>query len=308
MSRALGTAVGYAIDRRFGEPSDAVHPMIAMGNGLTRLESMLYRDRRSSGVAHVACAIGTATVLGQGVRLLVGPLASTTLTVAVCSSSKMLGSTALDVGTALQTGGIDEGRRQLRSLVGRDPSTLDEEEVSRAVVESVAENTVDGVTATLFWAVVGGPSAVLAHRVTNTLDAMVGHRNDRYRNFGWASARLDDALNWVPARLTAGAIALATPGRTGEVLSIVKRDGAKHPSPNGGRVEAAVAGALGITLGGVNDYGGTVEVRGPLGDGRAPEPSDIAPAVNVTRRASDLLVLFGLGIATSITVALRSLR
>lgn len=282
--------------------------MIAVGTGLTHLESVLYRDRRANGIAHVGCAIGTAVVVGHGLRVLLGPFVSTTLAVAICSSSQMLGSTALDVGTALETGGLDEGRRQLRSLVGRDPSMLDEAEISRAVVESVAENTVDGVTATLFWAFVGGAPAVLAHRVTNTLDAMVGHRNDRYRHFGWASARLDDALNWIPARLTAGAMAIVAARSTEEVLAVVRRDGAKHPSPNGGRVEAAAAAALGITLGGTNDYGGTVEVRGPLGNGRTAEPSDIRPAVELTRRASDLIALSVLGIATSITVAQRSRR
>lgn len=279
--------------------------MIAVGTGLKHLESALYQDRRANGVAHVGCALGFGLAIGQGLRLLLGPLGSTALTVAVCSSSKMLGATALDVGTALESEGLDEGRRQLRSLVGRDPSALDVEEISRAVIESVAENTVDGVTSTLFWAFVGGPPAVLAHRVTNTLDAMVGHRNDRYRNFGWASARLDDALNWLPARLTAGTMALVSSRPTSQVVAVVRRDGAKHPSPNGGRVEAAAAAALGITLGGSNDYGGTVEVRGPLGDGRAPQPGDIAPAVELTRRASDLLALFAVGIATSITVAQR---
>lgn len=308
VGRALGAAAGYAIDRTFGEPPNAVHPMVAVGNGLTHLEHSLYQDRRVNGAAHVACALGAAAVLGWGLRSLMGPFASTTLSVAVCSSSKMLGDTALDVAAALETEGLEEGRRQLRSLVGRDPSTLDETEISRAVVESVAENTVDGVTATLLGAVVGGPSAVLVHRVTNTLDAMVGHRNKRYQNFGWASARLDDALNWVPARLTAVAIAIAAPGRASHVLAVVKRDGAKHPSPNGGRVEAAVAGALDITLGGTNDYGGTLEVRGPLGNGRAPRRCDIAPAVNLTRRASDLIALAGVGLTALITVERRRRR
>lgn len=311
MRRALGAGLGYAIDRRFGEPPDAVHPMIAVGNRLGRLESMLYRDRRANGVAHALCAVGAASAVGIGLRRLLGPFASTALTVAVSSSSKMLGSMATEVAAALEEAAVeqvppeqdrlDAARHRLRSLVGRDTSMLDETQISRAVVESVAENTVDGVTATLFWAMVFGPPAVLAHRVTNTLDAMVGHRNERYQNFGWASARLDDVLNWLPARLTAGTIAVAATSSTRHVITVVRRDGAKHPSPNGGQVEAAVAGALGIELGGTNDYGGVLEVRGPLGDGRAPQPADIRAAVALTRRASDLVALFGLGIATSIT-------
>lgn len=302
-AKALGASLGYGIDRAFGEPPNAAHPMIAVGNGLTRMESALYRDDRRHGVAHVAGAVAAAALTGASLRRLLGPAASTVVAVAVCSSSKMLGSTALNVATAIEDTGIEEGRRQLHSLVGRDPSMLDEAEISRAVVESVAENTVDGVTATLFWAIVGGPQAVLIHRVTNTLDAMVGHRNNRYRNFGWASARLDDHLNWVPARLTAGLIALVAPVGASKVLAVVRRDGGKHPSPNGGRVEAAVAASLGITLGGVNDYGGEAEVRGPLGDGRAPQVADIGSAVALTRRASDLLALVALGIAASVTVA-----
>lgn len=301
-ARALGAVVGYAMDRALGEPPDAVHPLVAMGHGLSRLEAAIYQDSRRNGVLHTSIAVGATTIAGQILRTVAGPFAATAVAVAISSSSKMLGTTAIGVADALEIDGIEVGRHQLRSLVGRDPSRLDEQQISRAVVESVAENTVDGVTATLCWAVVGGPSAVLAHRVVNTLDAMVGHRNERYRNFGWASARLDDAMNWVPARLTAAAIAVSAPRTTSEVCAIVARDGAKHPSPNGGRVEAATAGALGITLGGVNDYGGHIETRGPLGDGRPPEVADIAAAVDLTRRASDLIALFALGIGALITV------
>lgn len=303
----LGAVAGYAVDRCFGEPPDAVHPMIAVGTGLTHLEAALYQDRRASGAAHLGVAIGAAALVGHGLRFLIGPTASTALTVAVCSSSKMLGSTALEVAAALMAGDLDDGRQRVRALVGRDPSALTEADISRAVVESIAENTVDGVTSTFLWAVAGGAPAVLVHRVTNTLDAMVGHRNERYLAFGWASARTDDVLNWVPARLTAAAIAAAS-SDPWHVLAIVRRDGAKHPSPNGGRVEAAAAASIGVTLGGINDYGGKFEVRGPLGDGRPPQPSDIETAVRLTRRASDLLGLFSLGIATSIIVAQRARR
>lgn len=302
-SHGFGVALGYLVDRAYGEPPNAVHPMIAVGHGLGRLEAIVYGRSRARGAAHLGVAVSSAVVVGRAASVAVGPTAATAAAVALASSSRMLTNTAVEVERTLHQGDLGDARQQLRSLVGRDPSKLDEAEISRAVIESVAENTVDGVTASLFWGLAGGAPAVLVHRVSNTLDAMVGHRNERYQDFGWASARADDFLNWVPARLTAGLIAVVSTRPTSEVLAIVGRDGGDHPSPNGGRVEAAVAGAIDVTLGGPNDYGGMVEVRGQLGDGRRPTPSDITAAVGVTRRASDLFALFALSIATCVTVA-----
>lgn len=202
----------------------------------------------------------------------------------------MLGDVANDVGDALVDGELDRARRDLRALVGRDATSLDEPEIARAVIESVAENTVDATTATLFWAVVGGAPLVIVHRMTNTLDAMVGHHNARYERFGWAAARLDDSLNWAPARLTALAIAATRPSRFMHTIAIVRRDAGQHPSPNGGRVEAAMAGAMGIELGGSNRYGDLIEHRGVLGDGRVPTGHDIAIAVRLTNGAIAILV------------------
>ncbi len=286
LARSMGTVVGFAVDRWLGEPPDAVHPLIAVGNGLIALEKLTYRADRRAGMAHVVIAGGSAFALGATLDRAIGPLVSSTLTAAVCSGGSMLLQAGSEVGEALEANDIDTARALLPSLVGRDPSNLDASEIARAVIESVAENTVDAVTATLFWGAIGGSPLMLMHRVVNTLDAMVGHRNERYQEFGWASARIDDLLNWVPARLTAAAIAVVAPTPTAEVWSIVRRDGADHPSPNGGQVEAAMAGALGITLGGANDYGGVVEVRGSLGDGPPAAPADIGKAITLASRAS----------------------
>src|SRR5262249_41107178 len=156
-----------------------------------------------------------------------------------------------------------------------------EKEVARAAVESVAENTVDAVVAPALWAALAGAPGVLAYRAVNTLDAMVGHRSTRYARFGWASARLDDAANWVPARVTAALVAAARPARAAAIASAVRHQAPAHPSPNAGVAEAAFAAALGVRLGGRNAYGDRVELRPALGDGPPPAPADVARAVRL---------------------------
>jgi adenosylcobinamide-phosphate synthase len=168
-------------------------------------------------------------------------------------------------------------------LCGRDPQALDAAGLSRAALESVAENTSDAVVGALLWGAVAGPGGATAYRAANTLDAMVGRRDDRYREFGWAAARLDDALNWLPARLTALLTALCG-GRPRATWAIVRRDGRRHPSPNAGQVEAAFAGALGVRLGGPLSYAGVPEARPEIGEGPAPTAADVCRAVRLSRR------------------------
>jgi adenosylcobinamide-phosphate synthase len=185
-------------------------------------------------------------------------------------------------------GGADLGgaRAALPALAGRDPSALDEPELLRATVESVAENTADAAVAPLFWGAVAGLPGLLGYRAVNTLDAMVGHRSLRYERFGWASARLDDVANWLPARLTAALIVACAPVAGGSAVDALRtwwRDGAAHPSPNAGRCEAAMAGAIGVRLGGRNVYGRVVEERPFLGDGPRPGTADITRAVRLSR-------------------------
>jgi adenosylcobinamide-phosphate synthase len=198
-------------------------------------------------------------------------------------AGRALADAAGEVRDALLADDLPRARAALPALVGRDPSQLDQRAVARAAVESVAENTVDAVVAPALWAVALGGSGALAYRAVNTMDAMVGHRNDRYGQFGTAAARLDDVANWVPARVTAALVAVVRPSRASEVLRIVRRDAAGHPSPNAGVVEAAFAAALGLQLGGPNRYGEVEEHRAELGDGHPPEAADIDRAIALSR-------------------------
>lgn len=198
------------------------------------------------------------------------------------------------VHALLDAGDLSGARAQVQRLVGRDTAALSASEVTRAVVESVAENTSDAVVAPLLWGALWGVPGLLAYRSANTLDAMVGHHSARYERFGWASARLDDLLNLPAARL-AGALVVAGP-RGREAASAWRHDARKHPSPNAGVVEAAFAGALGIRLGGTNTYDGDrVEHRAILGAGRAAEPRDIPRTTRLALRV---------GIGAAVTAAL----
>ncbi len=289
--RTVLAAAAVMADRLVGDPADRQHPVAWFGRAMTRREQRAWDDRRLSGLRHLGAGITAAAVpvalLGAATRRLGGAAADAGLSIAVVATT--LGARSLDiraaeVGEALAARRIDEARRMLPALVGRDPADLDETEIARAVVESVAENTVDAVVAPLFWAAVGGPVAAAAYRAVNTLDAMVGYRNDRYRRFGWASARTDDVANFVPARVAAVIVALCSPGRAAAIGRAVRQQAPGHPSPNAGVIEAAFAAALGVRLGGTNRYGEVVEQRVPLGEGRATAPGDIARARLLARR------------------------
>lgn len=288
---ALGAVVGLAFDQALGEPPLRWHPVARFGQVMGRVERTLYHDERRAGVAHLGIGLAVSIVPGLVLRRLFGRTAATAVATAVCAAGRMLDDEAAGVAALCEAGALGPAREQVRSLVGRCADDLDSNELSRAIVESVAENSVDAVTSSLFWGAVGGAPLVLTHRAVNTLDAMVGHRNTRYRRFGWASARLDDVLNFVPARLTALAVAVASPARARAVGRAVLRDAHQHPSPNGGVIEAAYAGALGITLGGANRYGGVVEDRGRYGGGPIPTPSDVHRAIQLRRRSTTLLAL-----------------
>ena len=292
MNRRLGAAVGILADRVLGEPSLEPHPVAALGTVLGCIEARLWAPTRANGIAHAA--IGTAIGAGAG-----RALRSTALATYVASSGKLLGDTALQIHRALENGDLDRARTMLPSLVGRDPSSLATDDVARAVVESVAENTVDAIVAPALWGATLGAPGALAHRAANTLDSMVGHRSPRYEQFGWASARLDDAAAWVPARLTAALVAAVRPSRAPDVWRVVRRDAPAHPSPNAGVAECAFAAALELRLGGENRYGDRVEHRAELGDGKPPAPADILRAVRLSR---------DVGLALAAGLALAGLR
>ncbi|HZQ78462.1 MAG TPA: adenosylcobinamide-phosphate synthase CbiB [Acidimicrobiia bacterium] len=301
MTALVASAAGLLADRLVGEPPAAVHPVAAFGRLMAAVERGLrsgpaggpasarrsWRDGRAAGAAYAAAGAGLGAAAGAGLgaaaRATVGsPAPAGGLATWLVVAGRALGDEAEAIARRLEAGDLDGARRRLPALVGRDPDSLDAKGVARAVVESVAENTVDAVVAPACWAALAGPAGAGFYRAVNTLDAMVGHRNERYERFGWAAARLDDAANWVPARLAAGLVAVVRPGRARDVVDAVVHPPA-HPSPNAGVAEAAFAAALGLRLGGDTVYAGRVDPRPAFGTGRPPEPGDIGAAVRLSR-------------------------
>src|SRR5690348_1005627 len=282
--------VGAALDALVGDPRRG-HPVAGFGRFAGAVERRLYAPSRRSGVAFVAVTVGAPFLAAAAVARLTRdrPLARAAVTAA--ATWAVLGGTSLRreataLAGALERGDLEAARARLPNLCGRDPAHLDEKEIARACVESVAENTSDAVVGPLVWGALAGLPGLVGYRAVNTLDAMVGHRSPRYGRFGTVAARFDDAANLVPARLTAVLTVVAarvTGGNWRGALRTWLRDGGRHPSPNAGRCEAAMAGALDIRLGGRNVYGERVEIRPTLGDGRGAKPDDIQAAVRLSR-------------------------
>lgn len=227
---------------------------------------------------------------GVGIGAVAGALQrSTSSAVALTAAGRELRSAAMGIADLLEVEDIDAARAELPQLVRRDPSELDESGVAAAVIESVAENSVDAVVAPVFWAMVGGASGATAYRAVNTMDAMVGRRDQRYVNFGWAAARLDDVANYVPARLFAALVTVLRPRQARAIWTAIRRDAAAHPSPNAGAAEAAIAAAIDRELGGPLRYGTRQENRPHLGDGPRPAAGDIETAVRLASQAELLL-------------------
>ncbi|WP_109472916.1 adenosylcobinamide-phosphate synthase CbiB [Ornithinimicrobium cavernae] len=282
--RALGVAVGLVLDRLLGEPPDRLHPVAWFGTAMQRVEQVLYADSRPRGTWHAALGVGLGVTAGgvlrrsTGARGSQGEVLSTAVAVWLASAGRLLRDTAGQIEDHLRRDDLTMARERLPWLAGRDPSELDASGVAAAVVESLAENTVDAVLAPAFWGLVGGAPGALAHRASNTLDAMVGHHSVRYERYGWASARLDDVLAWAPARAFPVLLAGCTPRRARQVVATVRRDAGAHPSPNAGVAESALAGALGVKLGGPLRYGERTEDRPRLGDGPRPRTREVTRA------------------------------
>ncbi len=310
-SRAAGLLLGYAADLIVADPRRG-HPVAGFGTLAAALERRWWRDDRRPGVAYVATLVGGAVALGLVAERTGRPLPRALTTAA--ATWIVLGGTSLDrEGTAIQrqldAAQLGDARIQLTHLVGRDTSQLSESEVVRAAVESLAENTSDAVVAPLVWGAVAGVPGLLGYRAANTLDAIVGHRSARYERFGWAAARLDDVLNLPGSRLTAALAVLLGDDRT-SAWRAWRRDAAGHPSPNAGPVEASFAGALRIRLGGTNVYGDRVEHRAIMGDGRAPDRSDLARVRRLARRvgAGAVVVTTGLALTPAAGTTVRVAR
>jgi len=287
---ASGLLLGSALDAVLADPRRG-HPVAVFGTAAARAEHRLWAASRARGALFALACAGPAAAAGWAGQQLAGrrPLPGAAL--AAAATWAVLGGTSLaaeaaGISRALAAGDLDDARRRLPALCGRDPAGLPAPELARAAVESVAENTCDAVVAPLLWGAVAGVGGLLGYRAVNTLDAMVGQHSMRYERFGWAAARLDDVANVVPARLTAVlavALAPAAGGSWRGALRTLRRDGGAHPSPNAGRCEAAFAGALGVSLGGTNVYQGRAERRGTLGDGPPPGPADLDRAIRLSR-------------------------
>ncbi|SNY31001.1 cobalamin biosynthesis protein [Paractinoplanes atraurantiacus] len=294
---AAGLIAGYLLDAALGDPR-RFHPVAGFGTAAGALERRLYAPTRRSGAAFTAIAVGVPAAAGLAASVATRRLPIARAVLVAAATWTVLGGRTLRresriMAKHLDRDDLDAARGRLNHLCGRDPSQLDAPELARATVESVAENTSDAVVAPLFWGGVLGLPGLLAYRAANTLDAMVGHRSDRYARFGTPSARLDDALNLVPSRLT-GLLTIASApiagGSPRETLRVWRRDRNDHPSPNAGQCESAMAGALGVRLGGRNVYFGRSETRPFLGDGPKPK------AVHL-RRAARVSGLVGFGAA-----------
>lgn len=306
--------IALVIERLVGYPQWLVerigHPVIWIGNLISRLEGRFnnladsFETRRRNGlicfVFLLAVTIALAATL-EGILLWL-PLG---LILAAAASSSLLAQKSLEdhvraVADALDIGGLDAGRKAVSMIVGRDPDQLDEAGVCRAAIESLAENFSDGITAPALWLGLLGLAGGAAYKATNTADSMIGHKNERYHAYGWAAARFDDLVNLPASRLTAllfTAAACATPGASHQkAWEAVRRDAAKHKSPNAGWPEAAMAGALGLALAGPRVYGGELVEDHFMGEGgrREATSADIRRALTLARTADLLLIaLFG---------------
>jgi adenosylcobinamide-phosphate synthase len=275
-------AAAVLLDLILGDPAWLTHPVTIIGKVAEALEKLfrgLVRNERLAGTMLLIITVGgtyaavfailraafhAGMYAGWGISLF---LAWT------CIAARSLHLESRKVARALDRDDLPEARRLLSFIVGRDTENLDAPEIRRALVETVAENTSDGVIAPLFYLAIGGPALAMAYKAVNTLDSMVGYRNDRYLRFGWASARFDDLANFIPARLTALLMALAAPlvGLSfRDAFRTTLRDGRNHSSPNAGWPEAAAAGALGVQLGGTNFYFGKPVAKPTIGDAHRP--------------------------------------
>ncbi len=295
MNLGIQIAIALILDFLLGDPRWLPHPVQGIGRSIRFFEKRLRASPvplRSAGIILVLLALSFS--VGSGWLLLtaaavIAPWAAALCGIILlyfCLAARGLAAHATRVRLALEADNIIAARQQLAMIVGRDTIDLDEEAVVRAAVESVAENIVDGITAPLFYGALFGPLAALAYKAINTLDSMVGYRDERYLELGWAAARLDDWANFIPARLT-GLLLVVAARLLGEdwrgSRQILRRDRLAHASPNSGHSEAAMAGALGLQLGGVSSYFGQPVVKPSIGDAKR-----VATAHHI-RRANRLL-------------------
>ena len=308
MSPMIIAVVAFLIDALLGDPRSKFHPVVLMGNLISLLEKILRRELDSPllkifmGGVLVAVVVSVAYVVGFAVELLsheMPDLAAQVfiqaLVLSFMISPRTLGDAAREIYWLLESENLPRAREKVGWIVGRDTANLNEAEVSRATVETVAENTVDGVISPLFYFAVGGLPLAVAYRAINTMDSMLGYKNEKFFYFGRVAARLDDVANFIPARLTGllfigAAIVLQLDWRN--AFNMMRRDASKHPSPNGGWAEATVAGALNIRLGGMNYYFGQPHFRAYMGEpNESLEAAHILGAIRMMYTATILFLM-----------------
>ena len=304
---ALSVFAGFLLDCLLGDPLSAAHPVVLMGKLISFLEKKLRsrfpktpQGERTAGT--IMALLVPLVSAGAGLLLLylawrVHPWAYFAVSAFLCwqcFAARCLMTEAKKVVTCLETQGLAAGRRQVAMLVGRDTENLSEEQVIKAAVETVAENTSDGVVAPLLWMVLFGAAGGLLYKAINTMDSMVGYKNDRYLHFGRAAAKLDDGANYIPARMSAlamigAAFLLKLDGRG--AWRVWRRDRRNHASPNSAQTESACAGALGVRLGGDASYFGQLYKKPTIGDPRRPiERADVHRVCNLMYGTSGLLL------------------
>jgi adenosylcobinamide-phosphate synthase len=313
MSLEYQILAAVLLDLSCGDPRWFPHPVKFVGRFALFCEPVSRKaisHTRLAGLITVICVLAATAGISWGIVLAAGFLhpwlgdAVSILLIYTTLAARDLSRHSLEVYESLQEGDLPEARRRVGSIVGRDTEVLDEQGVVRATVESVAENTADGVTAPLLFAFLGGPVGALLYKAVNTLDSTFGYKNERYREFGWAAARLDDLVNYLPARLTATLVPAATvlAGLNARnSIKILFRDARNHPSPNSGYLEAAMAGALGVQLGGRNYYFGQPSQRPTMGDPLRPLARRDIIRVNALMFVTYALLLAG-GLALLHTV------
>ncbi|WP_033292231.1 cobalamin biosynthesis protein [Amycolatopsis jejuensis] len=303
---AAGLIAGYAADACFGDPRRG-HPVALFGTAAGLLERRWWADSKPRGARYATVCAGTVAGLGLAAEAATRHRPAVRFVLTALATWTVLGGRGLaaegrKMAQLLESGDLPAARQRLGHLCARDATGLGAADLTRAATESIAENTSDAVVAPLLWGAVAGMPGLLGYRAVNTLDAMVGYRSPRHRNFGWFAARTDDWVNLVPARAGAVLTVLTAPlagGHARKAWRTWRRDGRAHPSPNAGQVEAAFAGALDLRLGGTNTYHGEVERRGTLGDGRAPGPGELRRAVRLSRLVGAAALVVAAGIAVA---------
>ena len=298
MTRILPLLLAWLLDRRLGDPAWLPHPVVAFGRAISFCEHRLNKGRGRflkgmlTAVVLVALTYLLTCALLRGASFYVSPWLEAALEVILiffCSAGTTLVREVRDVFRALDRS-LEDGRRQVARIVGRDTQALSAQEVRTAALETLAENLSDGVIAPLFWYLLLGVPGMMMYKMINTLDSMIGYRNERYRRFGCFAARLDDVANYIPARLTA----LLMIGVSGHpaLWKFVRRYGKEHASPNSGYPEAALAGILDCRFGGPHDYFGEEVWKPYIGKKDRPlTTQDMEQAVRINRRAEACMLL-----------------